>query len=125
MLEFCKITTALTFNLIDCIIYSLTVPKPQLLPDAIPRIILQLCSVDLSPCAVDVWLPRSKGVTGELLVNGLPKEESKFRKMSCYITQEDLLQPMLTLNELMMFAADLKLSSSTRKEKKLVVSCQI
>ncbi|XP_046660495.1 ATP-binding cassette subfamily G member 4 [Homalodisca vitripennis] len=64
---------------------------------------------------------RSKGVTGELLVNGLPKEESKFRKMSCYITQEDLLQPMLTLNELMMFAADLKLSSSTRKEKKLVV----
>lgn len=55
-------------------------------------------------------------------MNGAPKEESKFRKMSCYITQEDLLQPMLTLNELMMFAADLKLSTSKRKEKKLVVS---
>uniref|UniRef100_A0A1B6C8R7 ABC transporter domain-containing protein n=1 Tax=Clastoptera arizonana TaxID=38151 RepID=A0A1B6C8R7_9HEMI len=65
---------------------------------------------------------RSKGITGKLLVNGQPRDESKFRKMSCYITQEDLLQPMLTLNELMMFAADLKLSSVEKKQKKAVVN---
>jgi len=37
--------------------------------------------------------------------------------------QEDKIQPMLTLNEVMMFAAELKLSNGTlTKEKQMIVS---
>jgi len=37
--------------------------------------------------------------------------------------QEDKIQPMLTLNEVMMFAAELKLSIGTlTKEKQMIVS---
>lgn len=37
--------------------------------------------------------------------------------------QEDKIQPMLTVNEVMMFAAELKLSNNTlTKEKQMIVS---
>lgn len=37
--------------------------------------------------------------------------------------QEDKIQPMLTVNEVMMFAAELKLTNSTLiKEKQMIVS---
>lgn len=51
---------------------------------------------------------RSAGVTGELLVNGASRDEQLFQKSSCYITQEDLLQPFLTVREAMDVAANLK-----------------
>ncbi|KAJ0178424.1 hypothetical protein K1T71_006247 [Dendrolimus kikuchii] len=50
----------------------------------------------------------SAGVTGELLVNGELRDEQIFQKSSCYITQEDLLQPFLTVREAMDVAASLK-----------------
>ncbi|XP_059053888.1 ATP-binding cassette sub-family G member 1 [Achroia grisella] len=53
---------------------------------------------------------RSAGVTGALLVNGLPRNEHQFQRYSCYITQEDLLQPLLTVREAMDVAAKLKIS---------------
>ncbi|XP_063363293.1 ATP-binding cassette sub-family G member 4 [Cydia amplana] len=52
---------------------------------------------------------RSVGVTGELLVNGQIRNEHQFQRSSCYITQEDLLQPLLTVREAMDVAAKLKL----------------
>ncbi|XP_063828066.1 ATP-binding cassette sub-family G member 4 [Ostrinia nubilalis] len=52
---------------------------------------------------------RSAGVTGELLVNGQPRNEHLFQRSSCYITQEDLLQPLLTVREAMDVAARLKI----------------
>ncbi|XP_050680943.1 ATP-binding cassette sub-family G member 1 [Leptidea sinapis] len=52
---------------------------------------------------------RSAGVTGELLVNGEIRDEQQFQRSSCYITQEDLLQPLLTVREAMDVAASLKL----------------
>ncbi|CAK1550583.1 unnamed protein product [Leptosia nina] len=52
---------------------------------------------------------RSAGVTGELLVNGETRDEHSFQRSSCYITQEDLLQPLLTVREAMDVAASLKL----------------
>lgn len=52
---------------------------------------------------------RSAGVTGELMVNGELRDEQLFQKSSCYITQEDLLQPLLTVREAMDVAASLKL----------------
>lgn len=39
--------------------------------------------------------------------------------------QEDLLQPMITVHESMMMAADLKLGSDLSREKKLVVVSNI
>ncbi|XP_014243410.1 ATP-binding cassette sub-family G member 1-like [Cimex lectularius] len=66
---------------------------------------------------------RSAGVNGKLMTNGQPRDKEKFRKASCYITQEDLLVPHLTLNEVMTFAASLKLPSSyTSKQKKTVIN---
>ncbi|CAH0380979.1 unnamed protein product [Bemisia tabaci] len=61
----------------------------------------------------------SKGISGSLLVNGQQRDEKLFRKLSCYITQEDMIQPMLTLQEVMMFAAELKLSGETTLKHKL------
>lgn len=56
-------------------------------------------------------------------MNGQPRDERKFRKLSCYITQEDLLQPMLTLNEMMHFAALLKLPSGCNRKQRSIVVC--
>lgn len=64
-----------------------------------------------------------KGVNGTLKINNQVRDEKLFRKMSCYIMQEDKIQPMLTVNEVMMFAADFKLTNSTlTKEKQIIVS---
>ncbi|XP_050543791.1 ATP-binding cassette subfamily G member 4 isoform X2 [Daktulosphaira vitifoliae] len=76
-----------------------------------------------SPPAYKIILLGHKGVHGSLKVNSQVRNEKLFRKMSCYIMQEDKIQPMLTLNEIMMFAAELKLSNSTlTKEKQMIVS---
>jgi len=48
---------------------------------------------------------------GVLTANGKVRNEREFRKASCYIAQEDLLQPLLTTKESMMLAARLKLSN--------------
>ncbi|CAK1586360.1 unnamed protein product [Parnassius mnemosyne] len=53
---------------------------------------------------------RSAGVTGELLVNGQIRDEQLFQRSSCYITQEDLLQPYLTVRETLDVAASLKVA---------------
>ncbi|KAL0822709.1 hypothetical protein ABMA28_004728 [Loxostege sticticalis] len=57
---------------------------------------------------------RSAGVTGELLVNGQQRNEHLFQRSSCYITQEDLLQPLLTVREAMDVAARLKLPKGAK-----------
>lgn len=54
-------------------------------------------------------LSRSEGVCGELLAGGQERKRRDFHKRSCYITQDDLLQPLLTAGELMSLAAALKM----------------
>lgn len=62
-----------------------------------------------------------RGVGGKVHINGQPRKLKAFRRLSCYITQDDRLQPLLTVSENMHIAADLKLSSSVRQKEKQTI----
>ncbi|XP_047001466.1 ATP-binding cassette subfamily G member 4 [Schistocerca americana] len=61
---------------------------------------------------------RLTGVTGSVLVNGVERQLDEFRRLSCYITQDDRLQELLTVHENMLVAADLKLGEDTDLSEK-------
>ncbi|XP_030747242.1 ATP-binding cassette sub-family G member 4-like [Sitophilus oryzae] len=63
---------------------------------------------------------KSGTASGQILINGKQRNVKKFRNLSRYIMQEDVVQPMLTVGEAMMVAANLKLGkriTQTEKEK--------
>lgn len=59
------------------------------------------------------------GIGGTVFVNGIPRKMKEFRQISCYITQDDRLHPLLTIAENMQIAADLKLPTHTLQDKKI------
>ncbi|XP_045494721.1 ATP-binding cassette sub-family G member 1-like [Colias croceus] len=61
---------------------------------------------------------RITGVGGAIFINGRGRMMKRFKKMSCYIQQDDRLQGLLTVGENMALAADLKLPTKLDKYEK-------
>ncbi|CAG4983721.1 unnamed protein product, partial [Parnassius apollo] len=62
---------------------------------------------------------------GCIHVNGCLRDVRSFKKLSCYIMQDDLLQPRLTTLESMWIASDLKLGTNFKKADKETIVTEI
>lgn len=63
-------------------------------------------------------------MSGSITINGHERNLSQFRKLSCYIMQDNQLHANLTVEEAMRVASNLKLGKDMAKdEKQEVVSC--
>lgn len=62
----------------------------------------------------------TSGVTGNIMVNSKTRNLSEFRRLSAYIMQNDNLQPLLTVQEAMNVAAELKLTASHQQKKQKI-----
>lgn len=66
---------------------------------------------------------RCTETAGSISINGQLRDMREFKKISCYIMQNDITQPNLTVYEAMSFAADLKLGRrKSRSQKRAAVS---
>ncbi|KAM3963649.1 ATP-binding cassette subfamily G member 4 [Aphomia sociella] len=67
---------------------------------------------------MDILAGYTKPTSGNLYVNGQLRNEDNFRRRSCYILQQDMVQNMLTIFESLTIAAELKLGNHVTQEQK-------
>ncbi|CAH0581419.1 unnamed protein product [Chrysodeixis includens] len=67
---------------------------------------------------MDILAGYSKPTSGSIYVNGRVRNEKMFRRRSCYILQDDQVQNMLTIQESLHIAADLKLGNHISGQQK-------
>ncbi|XP_058100758.1 ABC transporter G family member 10 [Magnolia sinica] len=56
-------------------------------------------------------------ISGKILVNGCPMDVGKLQHLSGYVTQDDALFPLLTVEETLMYSARLRLRGGARKAR--------
>ncbi|XP_035433785.2 ATP-binding cassette subfamily G member 4 [Spodoptera frugiperda] len=67
---------------------------------------------------MDILAGYTKPTSGNIFINGRLRNEKSFRRRSCYILQDDKVQDMLTINESLHIAAELKLGNHISKQQK-------
>lgn len=55
---------------------------------------------------------------GTITINGMKRDSNQFKKLSCYIMQDNQLHGNLTVEEAMSVAANLKMESSAGSQHK-------
>ncbi|KAL5281063.1 ABCG4.2 family protein [Megaselia abdita] len=68
---------------------------------------------------------KTSNLSGRVLINGKDRNLRRFRKLSCYIMQDDVLIANLTVREAMMVSANLKLGKDMNKQAKKEVVTEI
>ncbi|XP_055917306.1 ATP-binding cassette sub-family G member 1 isoform X2 [Eupeodes corollae] len=68
---------------------------------------------------------KTSQLSGSVLINGKDRNLRRFRKLSCYIMQDDILIANLTVGEAMMVSANLKLGKDMNRDAKKVVVKEI
>ncbi|XP_050347011.1 ATP-binding cassette sub-family G member 1-like [Nymphalis io] len=67
---------------------------------------------------MDILAGYTKPTNGSICVNGRIRNEKMFRRRSCYILQDDKIHEMLTIQESLTIAAELKLGNHVSKQQK-------
>lgn len=62
---------------------------------------------------------KQRNLSGSIYVNGTLRDLHQFRKISCYIMQDDCMLPYLTVEEAMKVSTDLKLSRGVPKKTRI------